>query len=105
MDQVLVPPIVQIGLSHANMKVQPVGHNVRLLTFVKINSASFLCEARPIGRAMIVANIKIKFMAFVRMRRTRQLISYISQKRLRPLDSGEFLCLDDLPRRRSAASP
>jgi hypothetical protein len=53
--------LTQIGLSHESMKAQPVGQVVRLAVVANIQVASFLSLPLPIGRAMIVAKIRTKF--------------------------------------------
>lgn len=54
-------PIVQMGESQASIKVQPVGHSVRLLMSAKMKWPSLRLEARPIGSAMMVPRIKARF--------------------------------------------
>ena len=53
--------LTQIGLSHESINAQPVGQVVRLAVVAKIQVASFLSLARPIGKAMIVAKMRTKF--------------------------------------------
>lgn len=55
------PPMVQMGDSHESIKVQPAGQVVRFSTWVKIYEAELRWSA-PMGRAMMVARIKTKFM-------------------------------------------
>lgn len=53
--------LTQIGLNHESMNAHPEGHVVRLAVVAKIYSPSFRFLDRPMGRAMIVANISTKF--------------------------------------------
>src|ERR1700761_460914 len=55
------PPIVQMGLSQDSINVQPEGHVVRFSTLVKMYDALFSRCLAPIGKAMIEAKIRTKF--------------------------------------------
>ena len=48
-------PMVQMGDSHASIKVQPLGHVVRLSSVAKMNLPSLRALLMPTGRAMMVA--------------------------------------------------
>src|SRR6266498_5225210 len=54
------PPTVQIAESHESMKVHPLGQRVMFSVCAKMYPPSLRCFL-PIGRAMIVANIRMKF--------------------------------------------
>lgn len=58
-------PIVQIGLSQASIKAHPVGQVVKFSVCAKMYWPSLRLPfcAVPIGRAMMVAKIRMKFMA------------------------------------------
>ena len=53
--------LTQIGLNQDSMNAQPVGQVVRLAVVAKIQVASFLSLALPIGKAIIVAKMRTKF--------------------------------------------
>ncbi len=53
--------MVQIGLSHDRMNAHPDGQVVRFSTCVKIYEALFRELPAPIGKAMMVAKIRTKF--------------------------------------------
>lgn len=55
------PPIVQIGDSHERNQAKPAGQVVRFPEVAKMNLPSFRWLDRPIGRAMMVAAIRMKF--------------------------------------------
>ena len=54
-------PIVQIGESQLSIKAQPVGHVVKLLVSANIKCPSLRRYLAPIGRAIIVAVMRMKF--------------------------------------------
>ena len=53
--------MVQMGLSHEIINAQPAGQVVPFSTCVKMKLALFRCFW-PIGRAIMVAKIRMKFM-------------------------------------------
>jgi hypothetical protein len=55
------PPMVQIGLSQDSMNAHPDGQVVRFSTCVKIYEALFRDDPAPMGKAIMVAKIRTKF--------------------------------------------
>lgn len=53
--------MVQIGDNHASINVQPCGHVDKFSNCVKMNLPSLSSPDRPMGSAMIVATMRIKF--------------------------------------------
>lgn len=53
--------MVQMGDSHASMNVQPCGHVVKFSIWAKMKWPSLRSPDRPIGSAMMVARMRIKF--------------------------------------------
>lgn len=54
-------PMVQMGDNHASMNVQPCGHVVKFSNWAKMKWPSLRSPARPMGSAMMVARMMIKF--------------------------------------------
>ena len=61
LTQLSKAPIVQIGESQLSIKAHPVGHVVRFAVSVKMKWPSLRRFLAPIGRAIIVATMRMKF--------------------------------------------